>query len=293
MGLFDYIFKFRPKVIGTYQGKYQLLEGYSPHFRRWGGELYESELVRAAINARATHISKLDVAIQGSARPALQRKLKAGPNSFQTWSQFLYRLSTILDVHNTAFICPVYDEFGEPSGIYTPLPNKCEIVQYNDVPYLRYEFHYGQHAAIELEYCGIMTKMQYKNDFFGETNHALFPTMELINTQNQGIEEGVKSAASYKFMARLNNFQKTEDIAKERKRFTEENLKSEETYQFMQESFDEEGVITTGLGITKIMPPMPLFGGGKGRAEKKKKVIALLEAFFNKYFNLIEDNSIV
>jgi hypothetical protein len=228
MGLFDYIFKFRPKVIGTYQGKYQLLEGYSPHFRRWGGELYESELVRAAINARATHISKLDVAIQGSARPALQRKLKAGPNSFQTWSQFLYRLSTILDVHNTAFICPVYDEFGEPSGIYTPLPNKCEIVQYNDVPYLRYEFHYGQHAAIELEYCGIMTKMQYKNDLFGETNHALFPTMELINTQNQGIEEGVKSAASYKFMARLNNFQKTEDIAKERKRFTEENLKSED-----------------------------------------------------------------
>lgn len=89
-----------------------------------------------------------------------------------------------------------------------------------------------------------------------------------------------------------------EEYVKEQRRaelddiISKENLKSEETYQFMQESFDEEGVITTGLGITKIMPPMPLFGGGKGRAEKKKKVIALLEAFFNKYFNLIEDNSI-
>jgi hypothetical protein len=228
MGLFDYIFGHRPKTIGTYQGRYRLLEGYSPHFRRWGGELYESELVRAAINARATHISKLNVTFQGAAKPSLQRKLKVGPNAFQTWSQFLYRLSTILDVHNTAFICPVYDEYGEPSGIYTPLPNKCEIVQYNDVPYLRYEFNYGEHAAVELAYCGIMTKMQYKNDFFGETNHALFPTMELIHTQNQGIEEGVKSAASYRFMARLGNFAKSEDIAKERKRFTDENLKPEE-----------------------------------------------------------------
>lgn len=228
MGLFDYIFKNRPKITGRYEGKYKLLEGYTPHFTRWGGELYESELVRAAINARATHISKLDVAIQGAARPALQRKLRLAPNTFQTWSQFLYRLSTILDIHNTAFICPIYDEFGEPSGIFTPLPNKCEIVQYNNVPYLRYTFSYGDSAAVALEYCGVMNKMQYKNDFFGETNHALFPTMDLIHTQNEGIKEGVKSAASYRFMAKLSNFTKPEDMVKERRRFTEENLKTDE-----------------------------------------------------------------
>jgi hypothetical protein len=92
------------------------------------------------------------------------------------------------------------------------------------VPYLRYEFSWAEKAAIELSYCGIMTKYQYKNDFFGEDNHALFPTMELIHIQNQGIEEGVKSAASYRFMARVNNFTKAEDLAKERRRFTEENF---------------------------------------------------------------------
>jgi hypothetical protein len=227
MGLFDLILGKRPEPKGKYEGTFKLLDGYRPAFTKWGGELYESELVRAAINARATHISKLDVAINGAARPALQRKLKAAPNEFQTWSQFLYRLSTILDVHNTAFICPVYDEFGEPSGIYAPLPNKCEVVQYGGVPYLRYEFHWGERAAIELEYCGIMTKMQYKSDLFGESNHALFPTMDLIHVQNQGIEEGVKSAASYRFMARLNNFAKGDDIARERKRFSEENFSRE------------------------------------------------------------------
>lgn len=227
MGLFEMIFGSRPKEKGKAEGEFKLLNGYTPRFTTWGGGMYESELIRAAINARATHISKLHVETQGAARPALQNKLKHGPNQFQTWSQFMYRLSTILDVHNTAFICPVYDEYGEPSGIYTPLPVRCEIVQYGGVPYLRYEFSNGQRAAIELDYCGVMTKYQYKSDLFGETNHALFPTMDLIHIQNQGIQEGVKSAATYRFMARVNNFTKPDDLAKERKRFTEENFSRE------------------------------------------------------------------
>jgi hypothetical protein len=227
MGLFDAIFKNRPKTKGKYEGSFRLLNGYTPHFSSFGGSVYESELIRSVINMRATHISKLKVETQGAARPALQNKLKHGPNQFQTWGQFLYRLSTILDIHNTAFICPVYDQYGEPSGLYTPMPNRCEIVQYDDVPYLRYEFSSGERAAIELMYCGIMTRFQYKNDFFGESNHALFPTMDLIHIQNQGIKEGVKSAASYRFMAQLSNFSKAEDLAKERKRFTEENFSAD------------------------------------------------------------------
>lgn len=223
MGLFDWIFGNRPKEQGKYEGEFKMLDGYKPHFSSWNKDLYESELIRAAIGVRATHISKLKVETQGAARPALQRKLSHGPNEFQTWGQFLYRLSTILDMHNTAFIVPVYDQYGEPSGVYAPLPEKCKLVSYGGVPYLRYKFTEGT-AALELDYCGVMTKFQYKNDFFGESNHALFPTMDLIHIQNQGIEEGVKSAATYRFMATLNNFSKSEDLAKERKRFTEDNL---------------------------------------------------------------------
>ena len=226
MGLFDILFGHRPKPRGV-ETSFKMLNGYSPHFSSYTGDVYESELVRSAIHARATHMSKLKVEIKGSARPVLQSKLKKAPNAFQTWSQFMYRLSTILDINNTAIITPVFDEYGEPSGIYCPVPSRCEIVQYNDVPYLRYDFGHGEKASIELEYCGIMTKFQYRSDFFGETNHALLPTMELINIQNQGIQEGVKSAATYRFVAQVNNFTKPEDLASERKRFTELNLSKE------------------------------------------------------------------
>jgi len=227
MNLFEKIFGRRPKTKGDYGGVFKMLNGYTPQFTSFGGGVYESELIRSAINARATHISKLHVEPKGTARPGLQNKLKRGPNEFQTWSQFLYRLSTLLDVHNTAFITPIWDEYGQISGVYTPLPSRCEIVQYDSVPYLRYEFASGTKAAVELVYCGVMTRHQYKDDFFGEDNRALFPTMELINIQNQGIQEGVKSAATYRFMAQLSNFSKAEDLAKERKRFTAENLASD------------------------------------------------------------------
>lgn len=227
MSLFDKIFGRAPKPVGKYEGSFVSLTGHRPHFTRWGGDIYERELIRASINAIATHVSKLKVEVQGAARPSLQTKLKHGPNQWQTWGQFLYRLETIRQIHNTAFIVPVYDQFGEPSGIFTPLPDRCELIQYGDTPYLKYRFSHGETAAIELAYCGVLTKFQYRDDFFGETNAALLPTLDLIHIQNQGIQEGVKSAATYRFMAKVNNFSKAEDLKKERRRFTEENLKED------------------------------------------------------------------
>ena len=182
------------------------LSGYTPVFTDWKGEIYESELVRAAIDARARHISKLKIELKGTAQPSLQSKLRQGPNQWQTYSQFLYRVSTILDIHNTAFIAPVFDAGMVITGYYPLLPKRCEIVEYNGELWLRYKFTHGQTAAVELKKCAILTKYQYRDDFFGSSNDALNETLKLIDIQNQGIQEGVKNAASYRFMAQVSNF---------------------------------------------------------------------------------------
>ena len=229
MGLFDFLFGNRPKEPARGSTDFRMLDGYVPRFTSFGGGIYESELIRSAIWTKANHIGKLDVQVLGSAKPALQNKLKHGPNQLQTWGQFLSRLSVILDIHNTAFIVPIYDEYGQASGFFTPLPLECEVVEYNKTPYLRYKFLRGGvegTAAIELENCGVMVKHQYKSDFFGESNKALLPTVDLIHMQDQGIKEGVKSSATYRFMAQLNNFSTSEDVRKERERFEEENFSS-------------------------------------------------------------------
>ena len=109
---------------------FETLTAYAPMFTNWGGAIYESELVRASIDARARHISKLKVEINGSANPSLQAKLRLAPNQFMTWSQFLYRTSTILDVNNTAFIVPVFDERMMITGVFPVLPASCTLVEY-------------------------------------------------------------------------------------------------------------------------------------------------------------------
>lgn len=225
MSLFDRIFrpKESQKALNQADGFFKELNIYRPAFRDWRGEIYESELVRAAIDARARHISKLKASIQGTAQVALQAKLRLAPNQWMTWSQFLYRTSTILDIHNTAFIVPVFDDDLRTTGYYPVLPKLCEIVEYKNEPWLRYKFSHGDTAAVELRKCAILTKHQYKDDFFGTPN-TLDDIMKLIDIQNQGLEDAVKNSASYRFIAQVNNFAKTEDLAKERKRFSEENL---------------------------------------------------------------------
>lgn len=228
MSLFDSIF--RPKQAKKSESAinkgatFLELNNYRPVFRDWKGEIYERELIRAAIDARARHISKLKVEIQGTAQPSLQKKMKAGPNQWQTYSQFLYRLSTILDIHNTSFVVPVFDADMVITGYYPVLPKQCEIIEYDNELWLRYKFSHGGTAAVELRKCAILNKFQYKDDFFGENNNALDDTLSLINTQHQGIKDGVNNAASYKFMAQVNNFTKADDLKNERLRFSQENL---------------------------------------------------------------------
>lgn len=206
---------------------FETLTAYTPVFTNWGGAIYESEIVRAAIDARARHISKLKVETVGTANPSLQSKLAQGPNQWQTWSQFLYRVSTILDVNNTAFIVPVFDERMIITGVFPVLPSMCSLIEYDGEIWLRYQFSNGQFAAVEFRKCAVLTKHQYRSDFFGDSNFPLRETMQLIHIQNQGIEEGVKNAATFRFMATLGNFASPKDLAEERKRFTETNLSTE------------------------------------------------------------------
>ena len=79
-------------------------------------------------------------------------------------------------------------------------------------------------------------------------------------------------------------------VAEEKERqltqiITEEKLKPEETRKFVEYSFRDGAMKTTGTDIDKIMPPVSRFGGGN-REEKKKGVIARLIEFFERFFGL-------
>ena len=220
MGLFDAIFRPNRETQKAAMSQfYKTLTPYKPVFHTWQGSIYESELIRAAINARARHVSKLKFESTGSAKVGLQAKLKQGPNQWQTWPQFLARTSTILDIHNTAFIVPVKDKSLTTTGYFTVLPDRCEVLEYKDEPWLRYKFHNHDVGAVRLSECVILTQHQYKRDFFGETNYALEPTIKMLDLNKQGIEEAIKNGATFRFWAKMNNFTMDTDLKKEAERF--------------------------------------------------------------------------
>lgn len=226
MGVFETIFK-KPKSNLVPDGYFKMLNGYMPVFTTAPESVYEMELTRAAIHSFASFCSKLKPEMSGSAYKNLERVLQFKPNPFMDTTKFIYRIATILSVNNTAFIVPIEDDFGGITGYYPLLPQHCEVLDVGGAPYLRYTFSNGQRAAIEYERVGVLTQFQYSDDFFGETNAALRPTMQLIHTQNQGIINGVKNSASIRFLAKIANMINPEDITKERARFTEDNLSAE------------------------------------------------------------------
>ena len=197
---------------------------YAPVFTSWGGQLYESALVREAIYAKARHIMKLKFDMRGSAQRGLYNAVKVKPNQYSTWPDFLERCNNIYETQNNLIVVPVLDEYGQTRGFWPVYPSGCEIKEKNGVPFLVFQMSNGKTRAMELNRCCIIRKHQLKNDFFGENNACLTPTMELIHTFEQGIMEGVKNAASYRFMAQVTNYMFDEDLAKERQRFDRLNF---------------------------------------------------------------------
>lgn len=65
----------------------------------------------------------------------------------------------------------------------------------------------------------------------------------------------------------------------------EENLNSEETRKFLDNSFRDGQVKTTGTDIERILPPMRRFGGDN-KAERKQTIIEKISKFFEKYFGI-------
>ena len=110
-------------------------------------------------------------------------------------------------------------------GFFPALPSECEVVDVGGKPWLKFTFIRGQKKSMPLYRIGVVVKHQLTNDFFGERNSALNGTMELVNMVNQGIAEGVKNSATFRFMAQLTSKSFDEDLRKERERFDKNNFR--------------------------------------------------------------------
>ena len=76
MGMLEKIFGKREQPAALKNAQtFRLLEGYTPAFTTWRGSIYESELIRAALDTWGRHAAKLKPNVKGAAVPELQNRL--------------------------------------------------------------------------------------------------------------------------------------------------------------------------------------------------------------------------
>ena len=222
MGMLEKIFGRKEQPAALKNAKIcRMLEGYTPAWTTWQGSVYESELIRASLDAWGRHAAKLKPNIRGSAQKELGNRLNVRPNAFQEWTQFLYQTATVLGARNNVFLVKTRDDYGTPTGIINLVPESWELLEYQGEPWIRFILKDNKRRAERLSETGIMTRYQYKNELFGETNEAMKPVLDLIAMQRQGITEGIKNGNSYRFWAKSDNWASDEDIGEEMARFNQ------------------------------------------------------------------------
>ncbi|MBF1186964.1 MAG: phage portal protein [[Eubacterium] sulci] len=208
---------------------FKMINGYTPSFSSFEGSVYEMDLTRSAIHTIATHTSKLNMEVKGSANTNLGRRLQTKANEIQDTSKYLYRLATILQVTNNALIIPTYNEITQNiNGFYPLLADDGKVVEYKNELYLVYTF-LGKRHAKPISEIGIMNQFQFKDELFGGSNNSMKPTLNLLHYQNQGMIEAIKSGASIRFMAQLMNIINDDDMEAERNKFAKQNLANNPT----------------------------------------------------------------
>ena len=201
----------------------KMVVGYTPVFSSYSGGVYEMDLTVSAIDAFARHVSKANPKIKGSSYKNLEKRFQVFMNDTMTTSQFLARAATIYKCENNVFIIPIYDQYHFISGWYpiSTIGARLDFVQGNLM--LNYKLNNREYAIPYNEIIHLKSH-HYQNEMMGEGNRALFSTLNLLETQNQGIVEGIQKSAMIRFIAKLTNTLKPADIKAERDRFVENNL---------------------------------------------------------------------
>lgn len=207
--------------------QFQTVSEPAPMVVSWNRHMYEQQLVRSVIERIAVACSKLEPKVHGNAKPRIRRAVETSPNQYQTWPQFLHRCATLYFNDDNLFVVPCYKDGTDiVIGFYPLRSISTEIVIYDGEPWIRFHTPSGKTLAIELKSVAVITRFQYKSDFFGEPNN-LDQTLALLQAQAEAQKKAIKDTGVVKFIAQANGQVREDDLKKKRDRFSEMNLSDE------------------------------------------------------------------
>lgn len=176
MGLLDF-FKRKGRKEGTHY--VQTMSGYTPTLYDFGENIYASDLIVQAIRCKATEFKKLKPRHVRETSEGIETRtdssvahVLAKPNDVMTTTDFLEKVSILLELNKNAFIYPAYYVTQAGTRYYTGLyPLKPQTVDYVADPSKNtyYRFTFANGYVIELPTSDVIhwRKDYGVDDFFG------------------------------------------------------------------------------------------------------------------------------
>lgn len=200
----------------------------------WNKKSVDLYLIRASIDALARNIAKMELdavmytdrdnSIKKVDRVSDVARVLKRPNQYMSTYDFLYKVASLYYASNNAFIWPEYRN----GSLYALWPINYENFQLfeSERGTLIAKFRMNYRHTYTIPYDDLIHLRNHfiDDDLAGEPNSALLPVCDLMNTQNEGIVNGIKNSAIIRGILKSVNVIKENDLKKARDRFVEDNL---------------------------------------------------------------------
>ena len=202
-------------------------------FSRFSSDPYANDVYRAGVDAIARIAAKMRLqpvirfsdGTTADCDDRLARLLQVEPNPLMTAYDMLYMLTTHLYVSNNAYCYVHRDQMGLVMGLYPLHVSNCE---YLDDPsgtvYCKFTFSNGKTTVFP--YSDVIHLRRHFNsgDVGGDANEAISAGIELANTQNEGIINGIRTSANVRGIIHYTRILSPELLRKYRDEFVEQYM---------------------------------------------------------------------
>lgn len=215
--------------------RYEMITERGNGFYSFGGNLYHSDMIRAAIRPYAKavgklvakHIRKTAEKIDTNPEPYI-RFLLEEPNPFMCGQVLQEKVATQLALNNNAFIVILKDEFGTPAELYPVPAASAETVYKNNELYIRFYFLNGKTSVFPYSDIIHIRNDFNTNDIFGESPaEALTQLMEVATIADQSIIKAIKNSSVIRWILKYATLLRNEDLEKHVKTFSDTYLSVE------------------------------------------------------------------
>ena len=230
MAIFDRFFKRKPKATTSTTYPVELFSGNAA-FTQWGGNAYENDIYRAAVDAIARNAAKLKGChiietgeVKKPATDRINRLLQVQPNRYMNAYDMLYKVVTHYFLYNNGFLYIHRDDNGV-QAIFPLNPTQVDFLTDGAGNlFARFQFRNGGQFIADYKDVVHLRRNFNSNDLLGDDNAALYPALELADTQNQGIVNGIKAGANIRGIIHFTQIMAPEKLKAEKEAFVADYL---------------------------------------------------------------------